>query len=322
MSDKRKEYHQEKAKLHPRSKHRNRYDFKKLIESYEPLKKFVARNRYGDDSVDFFDPEAVKALNRALLKFHYDIDGWEIPDGYLCPPIPGRADYIHHIADLLANSNRLKVPRGRNVKCLDIGVGSNCIYPIIGAKEYRWSFTGTDIDPVSIESANSIIKANGSLAEQIEIELQSDSDRIFDGIIKKGQLFDIVICNPPFHASEEEARESTMRKLRNLTRSDNPKEVLNFSGQNSELWCEGGEIRFVRDMIYQSKEYSRSCFWFTSLISKRENLKKARKSLKNVGATDFKIIEMGQGNKISRILAWTFLSPKHQSNWAKERWSR
>jgi 23S rRNA (adenine1618-N6)-methyltransferase len=78
----------------------------------------------------------------------------------LRPPIPGRADYIHYIADLLAENNGGKIPKGKQIKCLNIGVGANCIYPIIGNQEYGGSFVGADVDPVSIASANKIIEFN------------------------------------------------------------------------------------------------------------------------------------------------------------------
>jgi 23S rRNA (adenine1618-N6)-methyltransferase len=39
------------------------------------------------------------------------------------PPIPGRADYIHQIADLLATCNKKVVPTGADIRILDIGVG-------------------------------------------------------------------------------------------------------------------------------------------------------------------------------------------------------
>jgi 23S rRNA (adenine1618-N6)-methyltransferase len=45
-----------------------------------------------------------------LLISYYDIQKWDIPH-YLCPPIPGRADYIHYIADLLAESNNGIIPK-------------------------------------------------------------------------------------------------------------------------------------------------------------------------------------------------------------------
>ena len=129
MLHKKKEQPKEKSKLHPRNKNRERYDFRKLIESFPELATFVKPNIYGDESVDFADPQAVKALNKAILKHHYEVN-WEIPEGYLCPPIPGRADYIHHIADFLCRNNYGKIPTGPQIKCMDIGVGASCIYQI------------------------------------------------------------------------------------------------------------------------------------------------------------------------------------------------
>lgn len=309
----------EKSGLHPRNRHRERYDFKLLIASCPELGQFVKLNDYKDESIDFFNPEAVKMLNKALLKHYYGIEHWDIPENYLCPPIPGRADYIHHIADLLYRNNpeflKGKIPAGTKIKCLDIGVGANCVYPIIGNKEYGWSFIGSDIDKVSIESANKIIEMNPSLKGNIELRLQHNPNDIFYGIIQKDELFDLSICNPPFHSSLAEAQSGNLRKLRNLKQKKITIPVLNFGGQTNELWCEGGEEKFIGDMIYQSKQFSTSCFWFSTLISKETNLKNAYKDLKTVEAAEIKTIPMSQGNKISRIVAWTFLTREQQNKW-------
>ena len=172
-----------KSKLHPRNPHRKRYDFKKLIESCPKLSSFIIKNDYGNESINFFDPEAVKMLNTALLKHYYELDFWEIPPQFLCPPIPGRADYIHHIADLLSASNDRKIPSGENIKCLDIGVGANCVYPIIGNKSYGWKFVGSDIDPKSVTAANKIIDSNSHLKDQIEIRFQKNKRDLFKGCL-------------------------------------------------------------------------------------------------------------------------------------------
>ncbi len=310
----------EKSRLHPRNKHRERYDFKQLVNSCPELAEFVKLNVYNDESIDFSNPEGVKTLNKALLKQYYSIDEWDIPPNYLCPPIPGRADYIHHIADLLCSNNYGKIPKGNKVKCLDIGVGANCIYPIIGNKEYGWSFIGSDIDPVAIESANKIIDSNPLLKGKIELKIQHNSKDFFYSIIQKDELIDFSICNPPFHASLAEAQSGTLRKLKNLNQKVPAKSILNFGGQNSELWCEGGEKRFVGKMIRQSKKFSDSCFWFSTLISKQSNLKSVYEALKRAEAIEVKTIPMGQGNKTSRIVAWTFLTQAQQKKWKDERW--
>jgi 23S rRNA (adenine1618-N6)-methyltransferase len=302
-----------KKPLHPRNFHNDRYDFKPLIESENSLKEFVRPNKYDDLSIDFANPNAVIALNKALLSHFYGVKNWSIPEGYLCPPIPGRADYIHHIADLLASSNGGRIPKGNNIKGLDIGVGANCIYPIIGVSVYAWQFVGSEIDDTSIQSLENIINSNESLKNNIKVKVQENPKNIFKGIISNEDKYHFTLCNPPFHKSLNEALSGNKRKVQNLTKQTTAKSALNFGGKNNELWCEGGEITFIKNMIKESLEFSKNCLWFTTLVSKKENLPFIYKSLKDIKAVDVKTIEMAHGQKISRIVAWTFLSKDEQN---------
>ncbi len=311
-----------KSGLHPRNIHRDRYDFVALCKSEPELLPFVFVNQYGDQTLDFANPDAVKTLNRALLKHFYKIDFWDIPDGYLCPPIPGRADYIHYAADLLAQSNAGKSPPGRKVKVLDIGTGANLIYPILGNSIYGWNFVGAELDPKSISSAQQIIDKNPNLNGEIELRHQPDSSHIFSGIIGKDEFFDLTICNPPFHESAEEAEAGSARKVKNLKGKTSTKPTLNFGGQANELWCEGGESKFIERMIRESLEFKFSCFWFTTLVAKEVNLPSIYSNLKKAGVYEMKTIPMSQGNKKSRIVAWTFLNPNQMENWRKMKWTR
>ena len=297
---------EEKTSLHPRNPHRFRYDFPKLIGICPELADFVSLNDFQDQSIDFKDPNAVKALNKALLKSFYGISFWDIPKDYLCPPIPGRADYIHYMADLLASANGGAIPKGKSVKVLDIGVGANCIYPIIGHKEYGWSFVGSDVDHLAIRSSKNIVEAN-ALTKAIEIRKQPSSNHLFDGIIKPGEKFNLTICNPPFHASSAKAEEGTQRKWKNLGVKKKAEPNMNFGGQDSELWCEGGEEGFLERMIHESSQYAKSCGWFSSLVSKKTTLPAAYHALRRAGASEVRTIDMAQGQKVSRVLAWTFM---------------
>lgn len=294
----------DKIELHKNNKHQGKYDFPRLIENYQPLKKFVSPNPYGTPTINFFNPQAVKALNKALLITYYGISYWDIPKGYLCPPIPGRADYIHYLADLLQEGNNMG--ETKPYRCLDIGVGANCIYPIIGHTEYGWTFVGSDIDPVSIENARKIVTCNPVLAHKIELRLQKDSRKILDGIIATEDFFDVTLCNPPFHSSKEAAEEGNLRKLSSLKGKKITKTKLNFGGTSNELWCEGGEVRFLQNMITESRKYQRNCRWFTCLVSKKETLEKLYARLKAVNVAEYRVIPMSQGTKVSRILAWRF----------------
>lgn len=308
-----------KSRLHPKNKHNTRYDFSKLIESLPELSEYVSKNKYGNDSVDFFNPDAVLTLNKALLKHHYNINFWEIPKHYLCPPIPGRADYIHYIADLLAESFS-EIPKGTNIRGLDIGVGANCIYPIIGHQEYGWSFIASDVSENAIKSAKQIVEQNRNLSSHIELKLQKQRKSFFKGILSEDIKIDFSICNPPFHASKEEAEKANLRKLKNLKGKTKGKTKLNFGGQQNELWTKGGEARFIKDMIFESRNFSKQCLWFTTLVSKEATLKTTYKILDNVEATAIKTIEMGQGQKTSRFIAWTFLTAQEQKEWKTKRW--
>lgn len=306
---------QEKSTLHARNKHRLRYDFELLIKNNPDLKQFVFINEHDIETIDFSNPDAVKSLNKSLLITYYDIQNWDIPANYLCPPIPGRADYIHHIADLLASSNNEIIPEGENVFGLDIGVGANCIYPILGNSVYGWNFVGTDIDANALQNCVKIIEENPRLNDAISLQQQTNSRYIFKDIILPEDKFAFTICNPPFHSSMEEATKSSIRKVNNLeeTRTKNP--VLNFGGQNAELWCEGGELAFITQMIYESAKYPLQVFWFTTLVSKNSHLSSVYKTLNKVNAATIKTIDMAQGQKTSRIVAWTFLSETQQKNW-------
>lgn len=314
----------EKSTLHPRNPHRFRYDFKKLISIYPDLKSFVFVNEYDSEAnnselamqtIDFANPNAVKALNKAILISDYGIQNWDIPTNYLCPPIPGRADYVHYIADLLAESNNGIIPEGEDIVGLDIGIGANCIYPIIGNETYHWSFVGTDIDENAIQNCKKIIANNPKLMEAISLQLQVEPRFIFKNIILPEDKFAFTICNPPFHSSQEEATKASLRKVNNLGDKKVARPVLNFGGQNAELWCTGGEIGFITQMIYESVKYPLQVFWFTTLVSKKDNLRSIYKTLNKVGAVEIKTVEMGQGQKISRFVAWTFLSEKQQKEW-------
>jgi len=300
--------------LHKRNLHNNRYDFDILIADSKELAQYVKKNQYGDLSIDFHSNDAVMALNKALLKHFYQIE-WQIPKKYLCPPIPGRVDYIHYLADLLSLGNNGVLPKGETVIGLDIGVGANCIYPIVGNRSYEWKFIGSDIDAVSIKNAQDIVDLNHSLKNKIELRTQSSKEYIFTNIIKKNDKIDFTMCNPPFHKSKKEAKEGTKRKLLNLSKGKNKKVSLNFGGQHNELWCEGGEVEFISKMINESKSYKDNCLWFTSLVSKKENLEAIYKELKKQSPEQIETIEMTQGQKQTRFVAWTYHTKEEQKNW-------
>lgn len=304
----------EKSTLHPRNQHRNSYDFEQLISCVPELKHYVFINSYGTQTINFSIPKAVKLLNKALLQHFYGVKNWDISEHNLCPPIPGRVDYIHYLADLLTENSK-ETPKGISVKGLDIGTGANLVYPLIAHQSYGWEMLGTDINQKSLENAQKILDDNLDFSSNIQLKFQPDSNFIFKNILSPENRFTFSMCNPPFHDSEESAMKGNLRKTKNLKKSKTPKINLNFGGQQSELWCEGGELAFISKMIEESALFSSQILWFTCLVSKQENLFKLTSLLNKVKAVEVKTIDMAQGQKISRILVWTFIPKEKRKDW-------
>ncbi|TQF67521.1 23S rRNA (adenine(1618)-N(6))-methyltransferase RlmF [Pseudoalteromonas luteoviolacea] len=290
--------------MHPRNKHLSGYNFDILVKHLPELSNYLITKHDGESTINFADKSAVLLLNKALLSAYYDIRFWDLPEQFLCPPIPGRADYIHALADLLADDNGGVIPTGKSVRCLDIGTGANLVYPILGQSIYKWRFVGSDINEVAVKVAQNISKANKL---NVKVKLQNNADMIFSGIVGPTDYFDITMCNPPFHANAEEALKGTQRKWKNLGLNEKADEkLLNFGGHAPELWCDGGEFGFVKNMIIQSAHFKEQVGWFTCLISKKDNLSPLTKLLKQQKVSRFKTVKMLQGNKQSRFLAWCY----------------
>jgi 23S rRNA (adenine1618-N6)-methyltransferase len=288
--------------FHPRNAHQGVYDLEQLVQACPELAPFLITKKDGQTSLDFGQAKAVFWLNKALLQTQYNIYNWSLPKGALCPPIPSRADYLHHLADLLAGDSQA-IPKGKKTKILDIGTGANCIYPLLGAKAYGWSFVGSDINLDSIQWAHQFLAAQPYWRNKIELRLQKKPQYIFEGIIQPKDKFAASICNPPFFGSAQEALAQQKRKWKQL----HPNQPSpNFGGQAHELYCKGGELAFIQQMIKESSAFGHQVQWFTSLVSQEKHLQPLYKSLKQVPTTQVETITMQHGNKKSRVLCWRY----------------
>lgn len=298
--------------MHKNSLHLKPYDFDLLTKNHGALQPHVFVNKYHNQTIDFSNPEAVKALNTALLFTHYNVNYWEFPDENLCPPIPSRADYMHHLADLLRRSHL-----DTNIKVLDVGVGASCIYPLLGQALYNWSFVGTDIDEKSLGFAQNIVDKN-NLGNVVKLRHQKDYQHILKGILKPSDRFTASVCNPPFYKSQTDALDATKTKLKGLGKGAD-QAVRNFSGTPTELCYAGGEKAFLHNYLYESSHFPKQCYWFTSLVSNVSHVQSMEASLKKLGATEFQVLDMIQGNKVSRVVAWSFLTKAEQKDWINKK---
>jgi len=289
-------------RMHPKNRYQGFYELDRLSKVVPELTQYMVKAPHGGDTLDFTQPDAVRQLNKALLIADFGLQFWDIPQGNLVPGVPGRLDYIHVIKDLLETLPKHK--QSKKVKGLDIGTGASLIYPILGSGSYGWSFVASDTDDASLRCAEAIAKFNKRLSGKIDLRKQPNHASIFDGIIKPSDQFAFTMCNPPFFVSAEAAKEASIRKWKNLGKSE--KDGFSFGGQSNELWTKGGESAFLRKMISESSRFGKQVGWFTTLVSQKGYLKVADISFRQNKPAEKRVIELVSGNKIRRVLAWRF----------------
>ena len=104
-------------------------DFKILSEKYDYFRKIAKENKAGTFTVNFKDPEALRALTCALLENDFGLK-LSIPLDRLIPTVPLRLNYILWIEDLLAclsDTQRHAIVRG-------FDIGRNYIYVLYSLK--------------------------------------------------------------------------------------------------------------------------------------------------------------------------------------------
>ncbi|MEW4924612.1 23S rRNA (adenine(1618)-N(6))-methyltransferase RlmF [Algibacter sp. 2305UL17-15] len=289
--------------MHPKNPYQKGYDFKRLVKHHPSLRKHIILNPSDKETIDFSDSSSVYELNKAILLADFKLELYDLPKGYLIPPIPGRLDYLLHLRDIL--SEKFNLDPNYKLRGLDIGAGANGIYCILGAQHFNWTIVGTESDLKAVEIAKTNIKQTKALQEKVKIRHQDNKSFLLKNCIKPNEQFDFTVCNPPFHGSKEEALKGALRKRNNLGGANDNNSLLNFEGQSNELWCNGGEALFMKRLIKESVLFKQQVKVFTSLVAKAENLPKIEKQLKKAKA-NYHIIPMSQGNKKSRFIMWWF----------------
>lgn len=281
--------------VHPRNRYQGPHDFPALARYVPALAKHFTTTPDGRRSLDFTSPDAVRHLNRALLLRDYGLGHWDLPPGHLVPGVPGRLDYVHVLADLIG-------PDRPDVIGLDVGTGASLIYPILATHEYGWRMVGTDVYPPSLKIARALVKFNPRLTGKVLLRHQPSATDVFRSVILPHETFAFTMCNPPFFASPEEAGKAAAKKWQKLGADAGAR--LSFEGKGNELWAPGGEPDFLRRMIRQSADYAEQVEWFTTLVSKKGYLKIADRELDRVKPKERRVINVGQGGKRRRVLAW------------------
>eukprot|EP01134_Creolimax_fragrantissima_P002768 CFRG2768T1 len=299
--------------MHPRNKHyKEAPDFGELAEKYPALKPHLipvsgctpGLSPQGDAryafTINFKNVESMRELLYALVKVHYGLE-LRIPLDRLIPTVTSRENYIHWIADLLSRPVDDTQP-SRNVSVLgfDVGVGSSCIYPLLGNVLYGWSFEGSELDPTSLEYAISNVATN-KLQDSIKLIRVYDKQRVLCGVLDTTKMFDFTMCNPPFYVDNQEAEGGALAK------AEQPHAVC--VGSQSEMITDGGEVGFVNKMIDDSLFVGARVAWFTTMLGKKSSLAPLLDKLQELGVQKVKHTSFYQGRTVRWALAWSLTLP-------------
>ncbi|XP_014292300.1 U6 small nuclear RNA (adenine-(43)-N(6))-methyltransferase [Halyomorpha halys] len=279
--------------MHPRNPYKKRPDFKKLAIDYPDFRKYAKQDLSGKINFNFKDHGAVWALTKCLLQRDFGLNV-EIVPGHLVPTLPLRLNYLLWIEDLL------ELYRPKNVIGIDIGTGSNCIYPLLAAKKFNWSMLCTEIDVESTKCAIRNVE-NNYLIDKISVKAVTE-DVILDGAIDEDTFYDFCMCNPPFFADSEEL------SMESKSRSPSRKPPNNApSGVPSELITPGGESVFIARIIADSCILQERVRIYTVMVGKKSTLKPLKEMLRENEACSIATTMFCQGRTTRWGLAWTFI---------------
>ncbi|KAL5520493.1 hypothetical protein ACEPAG_9717 [Sanghuangporus baumii] len=286
--------------MHERNPYKTPIDFLSLSDQYPKLKHFLTKVRETNVyTLDFKNVEAQRCLTEAILWHDFRLKLC-LPEGRLCPPVPNRLNYLLWIQDIVAESFRI-LGVSSEIVGIDIGTGASAIYPLLGCKsDPCWEFVGTEIDPVSYESALENVQQN-NLADRITVMKVASSDFIFVPFqTEQNRTFTFTMCNPPFYADAEEIERSAGSKALEPNSA--------CTGAEVEMITPGGEEAFVARMVVESTsaEIKDRCLWFTSMLGKLSSLEKIVEILRANKIDNYALTELVQGQTRRWAVAWSF----------------
>ncbi|XP_012871770.1 PREDICTED: methyltransferase-like protein 16 [Dipodomys ordii] len=257
---------------------RNRYkdkppDFAYLASKYPDFKQHVQMNLNGRVSLNFKDPEAVRALTCTLLKEDFGLS-IDIPLERLIPTVPLRLNYIHWVEDLIGHQESDKSTLRRGI---DIGTGASCIYPLLGATLNGWYFLATEVDDMCFNYAKKNVEQN-NLSDLIKVVKVPQKTLLMDALKEESEIiYDFCMCNPPFFANQLEAKGVNSRNPRRP-----PPSSVNTGGI-TEIMAEGGELEFVKRIIHDSLQLKKRLRWYSCMLGKKCSLAPLKKELRIQG---------------------------------------
>lgn len=271
-------------------------DFLTLIKEFPELKKYILKQNEDNEEefqFDWSNNELSLLMDKSILNYYFNIKYYDIPKGFLIPPIPSRINYINLINSII--TKLIKDIDIKNIIGIDIGTGANIIYPILGYSIYKWKFICTEINKEAYNNAKLILQKN-NLENNINIIKQNNKDNIFISILNRENKYIFSMCNPPYYNYENEI------KLEDKKRDNE----YNFD----EIYYKNGEYGFFQRYFEESICYKNNVFLYTILIGKKINAENIYDKLSSYNDI-IKIYNMQKiltGNNVRYIIYWSFFN--------------
>ena len=271
-------------------------DFLTLIKEFPELKKYILKQNEDNEEefqFDWSNNELSLLMDKSILNYYFNIKYYDIPKGFLIPPIPSRINYINLINSII--TKLIKDIDIKNIIGIDIGTGANIIYPILGYSIYKWKFICTEINKEAYNNAKLILQKN-NLENNINIIKQNNKDNIFISILNRENKYIFSMCNPPYYNYENEI------KLEDKKRDNE----YNFD----EIYYKNGEYGFFQRYFEESICYKNNVFLYTILIGKKINAENIYDKLSSYSDI-IKIYNMQKiltGNNVRYIIYWSFFN--------------
>uniref|UniRef100_A0A182WDY1 U6 small nuclear RNA (adenine-(43)-N(6))-methyltransferase n=1 Tax=Anopheles minimus TaxID=112268 RepID=A0A182WDY1_9DIPT len=286
--------------MHPRNRYRQKPNFHLLVKQYPELNEVARVDLTGKVKLDYRNKRAVHLLSKCLLLRDFGLK-LELPPNKLVPTLPLRLNYIHWLEDIgsVAQWQDKETVRG-----IDIGCGASCIYPLLAVvqSQQRWHMVAIEKAEDSLESAKANVIRN-ELQGCINVQSQKlEGNTILLDVLKDfpNERFDFCMCNPPFF-------DSNSNELKPHDRTGKRREPSNAStGSLEELCTEGGEVKFISQIIEESLQLKDRVSVYTTMIGHKSSYEKILRALKQASIHNITVSRFCQGNTTRWAVAWSF----------------
>lgn len=238
--------------------------------------------RFPDIAVDQLheDEEVAYRVAEATLAHYFGLEV-RLSRANLCPRIPNRIAYLNIMESLC---EAWDVVHTDEKLMVDIGTGSLAIFPLLGAKLGRW--IATEKNASSYQHARELVAHNQIATIAVEHTL---------GWPQPSHRVRYTVSNPPFYTDAADLRQRNRKK--DLTK---PTPALTLV--SNELFCDGGEVAFVKWMIDESFSAPKTG-WYSAMVGIHSDVDPILHHLHKVAITNYKVIPIRFGTR-RWVVAW------------------